>query len=302
MDTDRTEGRRHLDRLRRRQCSRGCEPDTAIVAAHLRERSVLYRWCEEALSSRRLRLYPRTRDSSVHRAVSCRELLVSSERLRLLLLLASPRSLELCNVVNYDSPVGTSDPTAHPCTSEFAFCQQGSTQPTPVSKGYYTTVSAATNQRVDQVVCPKGSYCVGGIAKLCPVNTFGDTTGLSTSACSGKCRDGYICDLGSTSATPLVCPAGSYCVDGVQRLCPAGTYGSTAGLSTPSCTERCLDTFAICAPGSTSATQTSCSKGSYSQGGIRCQVCPPWFQFTRNECLSREQNPCGLDSTSCLLV
>jgi hypothetical protein len=112
--------------------------------------------------------------------------------------------------------------------------------------------------------CPPGSYSVGGAVggcTLCPPGTFGNSTGLSTVACSGQCAAGrygsvsglssplceglcvagYACLPGSTNATAAVCGAGQYSLagSGVCTNCSAGTYGSSTGLSTVGCSGLC---------------------------------------------------------------
>ena len=131
--------------------------------------------------------------------------------------------------------------------------------------GYYTTPENSY-PRTGQSLCPIGSYCNLGVKHPCPAGTYGSSEGLTTSQCSGMCEAGYYCPAGSTSATandcgsadkycpagsgsPIdvsegyysgpedsneanrseqtICPAGSYCIDGVKNECPAGTYGSS---------------------------------------------------------------------------
>ena len=63
-----------------------------------------------------------------------------------------------------------------PCGSESLYCPSGSSQPTPVSTGYYVT--GIVGQRSGQVICPMGSYCPGdGSAKLCGYGVYGGSTG-----------------------------------------------------------------------------------------------------------------------------
>ena len=47
-----------------------------------------------------------------------------------------------------------------------------------------------TSVRSSQIICELGHYCVGGVKTKCPPGTYGDTTGLSTIACSGHCDAG----------------------------------------------------------------------------------------------------------------
>ncbi|KAJ8535084.1 hypothetical protein ON010_g13655 [Phytophthora cinnamomi] len=138
----------------------------------------------------------------------------------------------------YYCPIGTVDYTQYPCTPRTSFCRQGSSVPVAVDTGYYTVASQA-ELRTDEIVCPAGSYCIGGVHYLCPERTYGATTGLASKACSGRCQDGYMCPRGSTSPTQSPCPGGNFCVDGVQYPCPAGTYGATTGLASKTCSGAC---------------------------------------------------------------
>ncbi|GMF34147.1 unnamed protein product [Phytophthora fragariaefolia] len=114
--------------------------------------------------------------------------------------------------LNY-SPKGTADFTQYPCTSRTSYCRQGSSVPIAVDTGYYTVATQA-GLRTDEIVCPKGSYCIGGVPYLCPEGTYGGTTGLASKLCSGKCQDGYVCPEGSTSLKQSPCPAGLYSQNG----------------------------------------------------------------------------------------
>jgi hypothetical protein len=69
--------------------------------------------------------------------------------------------------------------------------------------------------------------------------------------------------LGLTNATAnrtRPCEPGSYCTRGVSRLCPAGVFGCSIRLSTPSCSGNCSAGF-YCLAGSTSVTQFACGVG-----------------------------------------
>jgi hypothetical protein len=43
-----------------------------------------------------------------------------------------------------------------------------------------------------------------------------------------------------TRSGQLICEAGFYCLGGIRRECPIGTYGNTTGLSSPLCSGPCL--------------------------------------------------------------
>ncbi|EEY68393.1 uncharacterized protein PITG_04849 [Phytophthora infestans T30-4] len=178
------------------------------------------------------------------------------------------------------------------CGSVEKFCPTGSSAPTTAAPGYYTTWKAYTgtsvtgeqlalqyvegnslairNQttRSNQHICEKGSYCSGGVKRLCPAGTYGATDGLSTATCTALCPAGFYCPSGTAdfsqhpctlrssfcrqgSSVPTavdsgyftvatqtglrsdetICPPGSFCVGGVQYLCPEGTFGATFGLA-----------------------------------------------------------------------
>ena len=99
----------------------------------------------------------------------------------------------------YYCPLGSISSTQNECGGSAYYCPRGSSIRTPVSVGYYTTPigpTRATN-RSSQLECPRGSYCIGGIRTLCPAGTYGATTGLFTSACSGPCTPGHYCEIGA---------------------------------------------------------------------------------------------------------
>jgi hypothetical protein len=72
------------------------------------------------------------------------------------------------------------------------------------------------------------------------------------------CSREYFSDVGG------VCPAGSWCpgstIAGKTFVCPAGTYGSEKGLSSPKCSGYCTKGY-WCNSGSITATQNLCPAG-----------------------------------------
>ncbi len=94
--------------------------------------------------------------------------------------------------------------------------------------------------------CPPGSYSAGGAVggcTLCPPGTFGNTTGLTTPACSGNCSasPGYGCPAGSTNSSAVMCAAGRYSSIGAGSCsqCPSSTPFSSPGSG--SCYAACPD-------------------------------------------------------------
>ena len=218
----------------------------------------------------------------------------------------------------YYCPENSTSSKMFECGSVNLYCPLGSTLPINVSPGYYTTVGylgdeeyddpGKINVRDSQRECPKGSYCVDGVKRLCPAGTYGGSTGLTSAECSGKCRQGYFCKIGASSDTeskcgnpkvycplgsfsptivsngyytitggPLtrsnqtICQPGYYCTKGIRRKCPAGKYGLTHGLNTSICT-------AICPAGSycviNSVSPTMCPAGRFgSKPGLTSSAC-----------------------------
>jgi len=115
--------------------------------------------------------------------------------------------------------------------------------------------------RTGQRECGPGTFCLGGVAFLCPQGTFGSGVGLSSEECSGLCFAGSFCPLGSKE--PSVCPVGNYCPSGDRRWpCPPGTAGNETGLASPSCSGLCPP-GTYCPAGSLAPRR--CPGGTYGQ-------------------------------------
>ena len=157
---------------------------------------------------------------------------------------------------------------------------------------------ADTSHRVNQEQCSPGYFCASGLRRLCDAGYFGDADGESVSTCSGPCSPGYYCNSGSNSstqyecgnvavycptgspapvyATPgeltvgpslatrnatVHCPAGYYCVGGIDIECPAGRFGCATGLKTDECNGPCA-AGSYCPLASTSNKMFSCGNAS----------------------------------------
>ena len=178
-----------------------------------------------------------------------------------------------------------------------------------------------SNIRTGERMCEEGFYCVDGVRRPCPAGLFGNSRRLFDAQCSGNCSAGYYCPEastrpdqipcgsssvycppGSVQPTPVqegyytvggmgpitrsdeaICEPGTWCEGGVVTSCPAGSYGATHGLSSPSCSGKCEAGY-YCPTGSTSPVQIPCgdhtvfcpagsarpvpvSLGSYTAGG-----------------------------------
>lgn len=145
-----------------------------------------------------------------------------------------------------------------------------------------------------QLECDLGHYCIEGKRFACPGGTFGNTSKLSSNACSGKCSEGFFCPEGTidanqfmcgspqlfcphgssrtelvssgffsvgltehTAASQEICPEGFYCSRGKKFACPPGRYGNQQGLVSSSCSGSCASGY-YCPPGSSSPQEKIC--------------------------------------------
>lgn len=172
----------------------------------------------------------------------------------------------------------------------------------PCPAGMYCNTRASVGQ-----ICPIGSFCpmnstspiqclAGGYCdvtglitpKLCPSGTFGTTVGARSSSvcqpcaggtynidtgqtsCAGSCLAGYYCPAGSIIQN--ACPIGSYCPSDKMSIptpCPAGTYGSTGGITVAGCSGQCAIGY-YCPAGSTGQYGGSATTAAAST--TRCQA------------------------------
>jgi hypothetical protein len=103
---------------------------------------------------------------------------------------------------------GSPSSQQYECGNANVFCPAASTNITYITRGYYTNLGANALVRQEEIICPLGSYCIGGIKTdcpmgsyandtgmtaclLCPAATYGSATNLGTSSCSGTCTAGY---------------------------------------------------------------------------------------------------------------
>ena len=98
-------------------------------------------------------------------------------------------------VVAYVNPSSSSLPPS----SSIPRSPEGSSEPTPVTTGFFSTHTGAYEDELQlndplnmtmsaQLVCPPGYWCRGGKRFHCPAGTFGWTFGLIDDACSGFCK------------------------------------------------------------------------------------------------------------------
>ena len=165
----------------------------------------------------------------------------------------------LC-AAGYYCAEGSVAPSQFKCGAVNVFCPAGSSAPTAVSDGYYTTNGEEGTEsdeltRSSERKCEPGSWCSAGIRRLCIPGFWGGTFGAQYKTCSGSCNEGYLCPEGSTKPNEVMCgdpnyfcPAkssmpvkvspGYYSTGGTeatrtgQAIAPKGSYAS-AGLLFP---------------------------------------------------------------------
>jgi hypothetical protein len=129
------------------------------------------------------------------------------------------------------------------------------------------------------VECHAGTYSVGNqtVCTQCAAGKFGTQPG-SISSCTDVCPAGYYCPSGS--ATPQPCPAGLFFLCFVSwsvffyscllfllfHYILTGSYGSTTGLGSPSCSGLCPADF-YCPEASINPNLNPCPSHSQSQPG-----------------------------------
>jgi len=131
-------------------------------------------------------------------------------------------------------PAASVSGTARPCGGVDRFCPAGSSSPTPVSPGHFTTGGASSATRTGQSPCPPGVFCVGGHQTPCPAGRYGSAAAETRPDCEGGCAPGHYCPQGSTSPTQrrcggsgVFCPAGS-----ALPLAAAAGWYTVGGLTT----------------------------------------------------------------------
>ena len=107
------------------------------------------------------------------------------------------------------------------CGDPSVYCPAGSAAPVLASLGYFTYHAdlgqspGSETIRTSQAICQPPFYCENGFSIPCAAGTYGNTTGLSSSQCSGLCLPGFFCPEGSISPTERACGNATF-------FCPMG--------------------------------------------------------------------------------
>src|SRR3989344_2817175 len=184
-----------------------------------------------------------------------------------------------CSAGYYGSSTGQTAATCNGACTAGYYCTAGSTSATQNACGTGNYCPAGSSGATD---CPAGTYgstttlttssCTG----QCSAGYYGSSTGQTAATCNGACTAGYYCTAGSTSATQNVCGTGKYCPAGSSGTtnCAAGYYGSSTTNSVSTCNGACTAGY-YCTAGSTSATQNACGTGNYCPAASgSATVCP----------------------------
>lgn len=233
--------------------------------------------------------------------------------------LASEACSGLC-AAGYYCPPGSSSATQFECGDVSLFCPQGSPRPVPVAVGFYTTGSESrvnTDQlaqdartRSGQQLCEPGHFCVNGVRFKCPAGTFGNRSGLTSSSCSGLCRAGFYCPVGSIVATAFRCGRSNfYCPEGSELPFIAAKGYCTFADSSAFFSGLSLELIRVdqrqAAPGefAWSGNCFPCPVGTYGSSSgetnARCSgACAAGF-YCPSGSASSTQNECGAASVFC---
>ena len=136
----------------------------------------------------------------------------------------------------------------------------------PCEAGWYCPLPNATTPRQTRcgdpsVICPSGAYATTLVAaghfSTSANGSAGDPDALRLAASRTDAALAIATSTPSTRTHEVQCEAGSYCVRGLRRLCPAGRWGGRAGETEPKCSGECAAGH-YCPQGSTSPTQMRC--------------------------------------------
>ena len=189
----------------------------------------------------------------------------------------------------YTCPARSISSRGQSCGEVFHYCPQGSGERRDVSLGFYTVGGTEFN-RHGQVQCERGHYCVQGVKKPCAAGRFGNVSGLYSELCGGWWIRGEGPKAKEIVPVDGRCPIGKYCpvASVVPTECPAGRFGGSMSLKTPSCSGPCAKGH-YCPASSVRANQTMCPKGRYGNvTGLQTEACNPYC-LNNSYCVGQTQ-------------
>ncbi|XP_077105722.1 uncharacterized protein LOC143764221 isoform X2 [Ranitomeya variabilis] len=190
-----------------------------------------------------------------------------------------------------------------PC-SKGKFCPAGISREQDCPPGTFTAHSAAS--RIEECsLCPAGFYCLSNTTYPipCPPGTYNHLEGQDEAGDCTPCSAGSACSRSGltqpdTDCSPgYVCPVGSRSATSSENACPAGTYSDRQSLFDKSQCEICPTRF-FCGTGSGGRQRppVPCPRGHYCPPGTKHgsqYKCPPGTWSDRPSLASdRECYPC----------
>jgi len=204
-----------------------------------------------------------------------------------------------CPPGRYGATAGLKNVSCTAICPQGHYCPQASTQPTKCRAGIFGNRTglmgpacsvACWEGGCDDIeegsICREGYFCpegsvvatqreCGGSGLYCPAGSS-----MPSAAWPGFYTVGAQLGLNKfemgnalSRITQIICEIGNYCVDGVMRQCPPGTFGNTQGLTTAMCSGLCSPGF-FCPMGTENATTFRCAAGRYgSQSGLFLSAC-----------------------------
>lgn len=121
---------------------------------------------------------------------------------------------------------------AYECGSVTYFCPAGSSYPIKVAGGYYSV--GGGNSKGNLTRTAQTSAIADSCELFCALFYF--SSKFSPYHFSSRPSSPFLQLNIMVFVIILVCPAGSFCSNAIPYLCPAGTYGATAGSSVSKCT------------------------------------------------------------------
>lgn len=147
--------------------------------------------------------------------------------------------------------------TKLPCDAG-TFSKANSSSCTTCPEGEYSTQSKSTSCKKCSQGTFRSSIYSATTCQYCPATTYGNTTGLVSSNCSGTCPAGYKCPQGTIDPEP--CSDGEWSSAGSKSCskCAVGRYGVGINVNA-NCTGPCSAGY-FCAEGSISPKSEACSQ------------------------------------------
>ena len=97
---------------------------------------------------------------------------------------------------------------------------------------------------VDRSNYSGNSYPACTYTASCDAGYVASGNGSAAATCS-KCKDGEVCPGGTDESKPEACPAGYYCEEGIEKVCPDGGTSEVGSTDITQCYKPCSPTLDI---------------------------------------------------------